>query len=149
MFPTNYDSEIDIRMHIAEILIDKAEQPNYEDLCNKVLHFVLNGKKFPSRIGSFIFDRVLKDTRANMDCLGNGKKESGSEKSELQEKAESYYGTPLIHNGHKCEVCGYSEEFNCLIVGTNDVCNDAIPLGKKDNVDKLFYNYYYVSFDAV
>ena len=40
-------SELHIRLHIAEMLKDKVEQSDFEELCNKVLRFVMDGIELP------------------------------------------------------------------------------------------------------
>ena len=41
------NSELHIRLHIAELLKEKVEQDNFDELCNKMLRFVMNGIELP------------------------------------------------------------------------------------------------------
>lgn len=43
-------SELQVRLHIAEMLKDKVEQPNYSELCEKALKFVMDGIELPKTL---------------------------------------------------------------------------------------------------
>ena len=47
MIFTEPKSELQVRLHIAEMLIDKIENDNYSELCEKMFIWVTNGIVLP------------------------------------------------------------------------------------------------------
>lgn len=152
------NSELHIRLHIAEMLKDKVEQPNYSELCEKALKFVLDGidlpkvKKNPMEEATemlsktFLFSNPLQDV---LKELGKGDLPKPKE-DELKDIATKYKGKGVVYKGYCCRICGYSPEFNCLIAGTNIKCNDSVTLGHTDVLlDESFNAYFYVGKDIV
>ena len=68
-------SELQIRLHIAEMLKDKVEQPNYSELCEKALKFVLDGielpkfKKTPAEEAADMFTKTFLFANPLQDAL--------------------------------------------------------------------------------
>lgn len=151
------NSELQIRLHIAEMLKDKIEQDNYIELCERAFIFVTNGidlpkvKKNPLEEAVDMFAKSMKPISLSKNSLDELMKElsgeslSKSQRDELKDLAGRYYGYCLTHKGHLCYICGYSDEFNCLIAGTYDDCDNADTLGHTDYVNKVEYRgYFYI-----
>lgn len=76
MIYTDGTSELHTRLHIAEMLKDKVEQPNYNELCEKVLKFVLDGielpkiKKTPAEEAADMFTKTFLFANPIQDTVG-------------------------------------------------------------------------------
>lgn len=156
------NSELHIRLHIAEMLKDKVEQDNFEELCNKVLLFVMNGidlpkiKKTPAEEAAdmlsktFLFPKFDKNSFDKMIKEIEGGEIPKSKGGELKELCEKHIHESCVIKNHTCFICGYSTEFDCLIAGTNVKCNDSVTLGHTDVLlDDSFNAYFYVGIDIV
>lgn len=152
------NSELQIRLHIAEMLKDKVEQSNFEELCNKVLHFVMNGielpkvKKNPMEEAADMFTKTFLFANPLQDALKELEKGDLSKpnEDELKDIATKYKGKGVVYKGYCCRICGYSPEFDCLIAGTNVKCSDSVTLGNTDVLlDESFNAYFYVGKDIV
>lgn len=151
------NSELQIRLHIAEMLKDKVEQDNFEELCNKVLRFVMDGielpkfKKTPAEEAAemlsktFLFANPLQDA---LKELGKGDLPKPKEE-ELRELANKHLKRLVTYKDIPCYICGYSTEFNCLIAGTNDECDDSIKIGDTDVIIQPCDHYFYVGRDVI
>lgn len=157
MFFNDFNSELHIRLHIAEILKDKVEQTNYEELCNKVLQFVLNGielpktKKDPMEEISNVLNKSFPLT-ANFSKMFEeiaGKEAPlRTKEDELKDLFETWQNTSFPYRGCTCFICGYSTEFNCLIVGTFTDYENSNTLGKNDVTNGINYrSYFYMSIE--
>ena len=153
------NSELHIRLHIVEMLKDKVEQANYEELCNKVLKFVLNGieipkiKKDPMEEMSNVlnksfplmanFSRVLEEIAGEENSLR-------TKEDELKDLFKNKQNTCFLYRGCTCFLCGYSTEFNCLIAGTTVDYENSNTLGKTDVTDGTNYrSYFYIPKEMV
>ena len=137
------NSELHIRLHIAEMLKDKVEQDNFEELCEKVLKFVMDGielpkiKKNPMEEAAEMLSKLATSGLHEIEKVELPKKDT--KENELESVAKTWNGYCLTRKGHLCYICGYSTEFNCLIAGTYDECDNADTLGRSDfifDVDK-------------
>ena len=150
------NSELHIRLHIAEMLKDKVEQPNYNELCEKALKFVLDGielpkiKKTPAEEAADMFTKTFLFANPIQDALKELEKGElpKSKEDELKDTAKRWDRYCITHKGHLCYICGYSTEFNCLIAGTYDDCDNADLLGNTDVFDKItFKHFFYIPLD--
>ena len=150
-------SELHIRLHIAELLKEKVEQDNFEELCNKVLRFVMDGielpkfKKTPAEEAADMFTKTFLFANPLQDALkelGKGDLPKPKE-DELKDIATKYKGKGVVYKGYCCRICGYSPEFNCLIAGTNDECDDSIKIGDTDVIIQPCDHYFYVGRDVI
>lgn len=150
-------SELQIRLHIAEMLKDKVEQDNFEELCEKALRFVMNGielpkvKKTPAEEAADMFTKTFLFANPLQDALkelGKGDLPKPNE-DELKDIATKYKGKGVVYKGYCCRICGYSPEFNCLIAGTNDECDDSIKIGDTDVIIQPCDHYFYVGRDVI
>ena len=157
MIYTDGTSELHIRLHIAEMLKDKVEQPNYSELCEKALKFVLDGielpkiKKTPAEEAADMFTKTLLLSNPLQDALKELKKGDlpKTKEDELKELANKNLCKTVYWKSIPCIVCGYSTEFNCLIVGTFDESKCGVKLSDSDVVlDDRFVNYFYVPKDV-
>lgn len=151
------NSELHIRLHIAELLKEKVEQDNFDELCNKMLRFVMNGielpkvKKNPMEEATemlsktFVFSNPLQEA---LKELGKGDLPKSKE-DELKELYEKHKHKLISVKNHECSICGYSTEFDCLIAGTDEICDDSVKCGNTDIIRMYYYHYFYVSKDAV
>lgn len=151
------NSELQIRLHIAEMLKDKVEQDNYAELCEKAFMFVTNGidlpkvKKNPLEEAVDMLAKSMKPYQVDMESFNKliGETAPPEKESELKKAAKRWQGYCLTHKNHLCYICGYSVEFHCLIAGTYDECDNADTLGRSDFVldeDKYRW-YFYIPYD--
>ena len=157
MIYTDGTSELHIRLHIAEMLKDKVEQPNYSELCEKALKFVMDGielpkiKKTPAEEAAdmftktFLFANPIQDT---LKELKNGDLPKTKE-DELKELAYKNLKRLVTYKDIPCYICGYSVDFDCLIAGTNDISMKGVTLSNTDMILAVFANNFYVPKDIV
>ena len=151
------NSELHIRLHIAEMLKDKVEQSNFEELCEKALRFVMNGidlpkvKKTPAEEAAEMVTKILAISNPVQDFIKDLKKGDlpKSNDDELKELCEKHIHESCVIKNHKCFICGYSTEFDCLIAGTNDECDDSIKIGDTDVIIQPCDHYFYVGRDVI
>lgn len=151
------NSELHIRLHIAELLKEKVEQENFEELCNKMLQFVMNGielpkvKKNPMEEATEMLSKTLVFSNPIQEALKGLDKDAlpKFKADELEELYEKHKHKIISVKNHSCSICGYSTEFDCLIAGTNEICDDSIKCGNTDIIRRYYYHYFYVSKDAV
>lgn len=151
------NSELQIRLHIAEMLKDKVEQDNFEELCEKALRFVMNGielpkvKKNPMEEAAdmlsktFLFSNPLQDAIKDLN-KGDLPK---SQEEELKELANNHLKRLVTYKDIPCYICGYSVDFDCLIAGTHDTNIEGVTLSNTDMILAVFANYFYVPKDIV
>lgn len=159
MIYTDGTSELHIRLHIAEMLKDKVEQPNYSELCEKALKFVMDGielpkiKKTPAEEAADMFTKTFLFANPLQDALKELKNGDlpKTKEEELRELANKNLKRLVTYKDTPCYICGYSVEFDCLIAGTFDNIENSISLDDKDCVlYKSFYTQYvYVPKDIV
>ena len=157
MIYTDGTSELHIRLHIAEMLKDKVEQPNYSELCEKALKFVMDGielpkiKKTPAEEAAdmftktFLFANPLQDALKELK-IGDLPK---TKEEELKELANSNLKRLVTYKDIPCYICGYSVDFDCLIAGTNDISMKGVTLSNTDMILAVFANNFYVPKDIV
>ena len=158
MIFTEPKSELQLRLHIAEMLQDKIENDNYVELCEKAYKFVTNGIVLPPQEKDQ-FAEVMKNLTSGLtQAIQNGgniveslpKTQMNDKERELKELYLIHAGKKINWNGETCFIYGYSTEFDCLIAGClNYGVGNCI---SKD--DKLFDNgtynsYFYVPKDIV
>lgn len=159
MIYTDGTSELHIRLHIAEMLKDKVEQPNYNELCEKALKFVMDGiqlpkiKKTPAEEASDMFTKTFLFANPLQDALKDLKKGDlpKTKEGELKELANKHLKRLVTYKNIPCYICGYSVEFDCLIAGYNVGKSVACFLSLDDKlIDDATYTYYtYVPKDIV
>lgn len=140
MIYTDGTSELHIRLHIAEMLKDKVEQPNYSELCEKALNFVMNGielpkiKKTPAEEAADMFTKTFLFANPIQDALKELKKGDlpKTKEDELRELANKNLKRLVTYKDIPCYICGYSVEFDCLIAGTFLSTEKGIILGDND-----------------
>ena len=151
------NSELNIRLHIAELLKDKVEQDNFDELCNKMLRFVMDGidlpkvKKNPMEEATemlsktFVFPNPLQEALKELE-KGDLPK---SKTDELKELYEKHKAKMVSFKNHECSICGYSPEFDCLIAGTNEDCDNSDKIGENDVIIQRYRHYFYVGKDII
>lgn len=159
MIYTDGTSELHIRLHIAEMLKDKVEQPNYSELCEKALKFVLDGieipkiKKTPAEEAADMFTKTFLFANPIQDALKELKKDDlpKTKEDELKELVEKYKGKHITYSEKPCYICGYSVDFDCLIAGTDYDIGKSINIDNSDCiiVSPRFSYYFYVPKDIV
>lgn len=151
------NSELHIRLHIAEMLKDKVEQDNFEELCNKVLRFVMDGielpkfKKTPAEEAADMFTKTFLFANPLQDALKELKKGDlpKTKEEELKELANKHLKRLVTYKDIPCYICGYSVDFDCLIAGTHDTNIEGVTLSNTDMILAVFANYFYVPKDIV
>ena len=152
MIYTDGTSELHIRLHIAEMLKDKVEQPNYNELCEKALKFVTDGielpkiKKTPAEEAADMFTKTFLFANPIQDALKELKNGDlpKTKEEELKELANKNLKRLVTYKDIPCYICGYSVEFDCLIAETFDDSAEGMLLGDKDCIlchDYPFYLY--------
>ena len=159
MIYTDGTSELHIRLHIAEMLKDKVEQPNYSELCEKALKFVTDGielpkiKKTPAEEAADMFTKTFLFANPMQDVLNELKKGDlpKTKEEELKELANRNLNKLVTYNDIPCYICGYSVEFDCLIAGTFENYAKGILLEPTDCIlSKTSFNQYlYVPKDII
>ena len=157
MIYTDGTSELHIRLHIAEMLKDKVEQPNYSDLCEKALKFVLDGielpkiKKTPAEEAADMFTKTFLFANPMQDALKVLKKGDlpKTKEEELKVLAYKHLKRLVTYKGISCYICGCSVEFDCLIAGTHDTNIEGGKLGHTDVLVDIYPRYIYVPKDIV
>ena len=150
-------SELHIRLHIAEMLKDKVEQPNYSELCEKALKFVLDGielpkiKKTPAEEAADMFTKTFLFANPLQDALKELKKGDlpKTKEEELKELANKHLKRLVTYKDIPCYICGYSVDFDCLIAGTHDTNIEGVTLSNTDMILAVFANNFYVPKDIV
>ena len=150
-------SELHIRLHIAEMLKDKVEQPNYSELCEKALKFVLDGielpkiKKTPAEEAADMFTKTFLFDNPIQDALKELKKGDlpKTKEEELKELANKHLKRLVTYKDIPCYICGYSVDFDCLIAGTHDTNIEGVTLSNTDMILAVFANNFYVPKDIV
>lgn len=152
MIYTDGTSELHIRLHIAEMLKDKVEQPNYSELCEKALKFVMDGielpkiKKTPAEEATEMFTKTFLFANPIQDALKELKKGDlpKTKEEELKELANKNLKRLVTYKDIPCYICGYSVEFDCLIAGAFDEIAGNVSLSDNDCIlchDYPFYLY--------
>ena len=141
------------------MLKDKVEQPNYNELCEKALKFVMNGielpkiNKTPAEEAADMFTKTFLFANPIQDALKELKKGDlpNTKEEELKELAEKYKGKHITYSEKPCYICGYSVEFDCLIAGTDYDIGKSINIDDSDCiiVSPRFAHYFYVPKDIV
>lgn len=151
MIYTDGTSELHIRLHIAEMLKDKVEQPNYSELCEKALKFVMDGielpkiKKTPAEEAADMFTKTFLFGNPLQDALKELKKDNlpKTKEEELKELANKNLKRLVTYKDTPCYICGYSVDFDCLIAGYNDGYGSGCFLSLDDKIiDGANYNHY-------
>lgn len=157
MIYTDGTSELHIRLHIAEMLKDKVEQPNYSELCEKALKFVIDGielpkvKKTPAEEAADMFTKTFLFANPIQDALNELKKGDlpKTKEDDLKELANKHLKKLVTYKDIPCCICGYSVDFDCLIAGTNDTNIEGVTLSNTDIILAVFANNFYVPKDIV
>lgn len=162
MIFTEPKSELQVRLHIAEMLKDKIENDNYAELCEKAYKFITNGVVLPPQEKD-AFAEVMKDLTSGLtqamqankqlDDIANSlpKPQIDDKECKLKELAEKNIGREVTGKEFPRYICGYSVEFDCLIAGTFNNTEKGVTLGDTDYLlhNPNFRNYFYVPKDIV
>lgn len=157
MIYTDGTSELHIRLHIAEMLKDKVEQPNYSELCEKALKFVMDGielpkiNKTPAEEAADMFTKTFLFANPIQDALKELKKGDlpKTKEEELKELANKHLKKIVTYKDIPCYICGYSVEFDCLIAGSNNTNIENDNLGQTDVLFDTYLRHIYVPKDIV
>jgi hypothetical protein len=122
------------------MLKDKVEQPNYSELCEKALKFVMDGielpkiKKTPAEEAADMFTKTFLFANPLQDALKELKNGDlpKTKEEELRELANKNLKRLVTHKDIPCYICGYSVEFDCLIAGTFLSTEKGVILGDND-----------------
>lgn len=153
MFINDLNSELNIRLHIAEMLKDKIEQENYAKLCEKALVFVMNGILLPKVKKNPMEESMEMLSKLAVNSLDEYEKAKlfppKPQADGLKELCEKNIHDIIVVKNHKCFICGYSKDFDCLIAGTNDDCDSSDKIGENDVIIQPCKHYFYVRKDIV
>lgn len=157
MIFTEPKSELQVRLHIAEMLKDKIENDNYAELCEKAYKFVTNGIVLPpqevdqfAEVMKNLTSGLTQAIQANkqLDDIANSlpkpQTETDNKEEKLKELANKHLKRSVTYKGVNCYICGYSVEFNCLIAETFDEISGNVSLSDNDCIlchDYPFYLY--------
>lgn len=158
MIFTEPKSELQVRLHIAEMLKDKIENDNYSELCEKMFIWVTNGIVLPPQEKDEFAEAMKNLTSGLTQAIQNGGNITdalpsmpikGSKEEELKELAYKHLKRLVTYKDIPCYICGYSVEFDCLIAGTHDTTIDGGKLGNTDVLVDICPRYIYVPKDIV
>lgn len=153
MIFTEPKSELQVRLHIAEMLKDKIECDNYAELCEKAYKFITNGITLPPQEVDQ-FAEVMKNLTSGLtQAIQNGgniveslpKPQMNDKKIELENIYLKHAEKRILWNAEPCFICGYSTEFDCLIAGCR-----KLGLGNSISKDDMLFDngtynsYFYV-----
>lgn len=153
-------SELQVRLHIAEMLKDKIECDNYGELCEKAYKFITNGIVLPPQEKD-PFAEVMKDLTSGLtqamkvnkqlDDIANSlpKPQIDDKEEKLKELASRNLKRLVTYKDIPCYICGYSVDFDCLIAGTHDTNIEGFTLSNSDMILAVFANNFYVPKDIV
>lgn len=155
-------SELQVRLHIAELLKDKIECDNYAELCEKAYKFITNGIVLPPQEKDQ-FAEVMKNLTSGLtqamqvnkqlDDIAKSlpKPQTDDKEDKLRELAEKNIGREVTGKEFPRYICGYSVEFDCLIAGAFNDSEKGVTLGDTDCLlhNPNFRNYFYVPKDIV
>lgn len=147
-------SELQVRLHIAEMLKDKIENDNYSELCEKMFIWVTNGIVLPQTAKDPLEETMLNLSKAiqnggNITDALPSMPIKGSKEEELKELANKNLCKTVYWKRIPCIVCGYSTEFDCLIAGTHDTSVVGDILSDTDTILSVSSKYFYVPKDIV
>ena len=155
MIFTEPKSELQVRLHIAEMLKDKIENDNYAELCEKAYKFITNGVVLPQTAKDPLEETMLNLSKAiqnggNISDALPSMPTEGSKEEELKKLANKNLLKSVAYNDVVCYICGYSVEFDCLIAGTFDNRVRCKTISDNDCLLRSHYPYYlYVPKDIV
>lgn len=135
-------SELQVRLHIAEMLKDKIECDNYSELCEKMFIWVTNGIVLPVTTIDLLEEAMQNDGNI-VDSLPQVPQINHKEVS-LQELATKNSKRIVNYKDECFHICGYSLEFDCLIAGNNNTNIESDKLGDTDVLFDIFPRYIYV-----
>lgn len=139
MIFTEPKSELQVRLHIAEMLKDKIENDNYAELCEKAYKFITDGVVLPQTAKDPLEETMLNLSKAiqnggNIADALPSMPIKGSKEEELKALASKYLHRVVTYKDIPCYICGYSVEFNCLIAETFDEIAGNVLLSDQDCV---------------
>ena len=148
MFFTEPKSELQIRMQIAEMLKDKVEHINYEQLCDRAYDWITKGVELPQKEKDPLNDFLTETMRKISESIGDS-----SDLPKTTEKKNPIIELYEKNKGREIQdlllppvvVCGYSIDFDCLIGGTDIPTLDKTSVDDSDFVDKKYERYRYIS----
>lgn len=108
-------------------------------------------KKTPAEEAADMFTKTFLFGNPLQDALKELKKGDlpKSNDDELKELCEKHIHESCVIKNHKCFICGYSKEFDCIIAGTNDDCDDDVKIGDTDVIIQPCDHYFYVGRDVI
>lgn len=143
------NSELNIRLHVAEMLKDMIEQDNYEELCNKALKFIIDGIDLPKIKKSSIEE--ASDFLVNTMSITKFEEIEPEEEfqlsvkeTELERLCKDNILKKVIFKDHECYVCGYSPELDSIILGSSEEFKGNITLYDNDVLLNYQFDYYYL-----
>lgn len=134
MFFTEPKSELQIRMKIAEMLKDKVEHINYEQLCDRAYDWITKGVELPQKEKDPLNDFLTETMKKLSESIGDSGDlpKSIEKKNPLIELYEKNRERRVLDSDNNAwYICGYSIDFDCLIGGTDSY------IGKADVVSDL------------
>ena len=155
MIFTEPKSELQVRLHIAEVLKDKIECDNYSELCEKMFIWVTNGivlpptAKDPLEETMLNFSKAIQNGGNIVDSLPQVPQLNYKEVVTLQELANKNSKRMINYKDENFFICGYSLEFDCLIAGNDNKNVESVKLGHTDVLFDIFSRYIYVPKDVV
>lgn len=158
MIFTEPKSELQVRLHIAEMLKDKIENDNYSELCEKMFIWVTNGIVLPQTEKDEFAEAMKNLTSGLTQAIQNGGNITdalpsmpikGSKEEELEKLASKNLKRLVTYKDIPCYICGCSVEFDCLIAGTHDTNIEGGKLGHTDVLIDIYPRYIYVPKDIV
>lgn len=154
MIFTEPKSELQVRLHVAEVLKDKIECDNYGELCEKMFIYIINGIVLPKTSKDPLEETILNLSKAMQNNINITDSlplipKINEKESQLKELATKNLIKLVKCKEIDCNICGYSLEFDCLIAGNSDPSVKSATLSNTDVILHPFLNYFYVPKEIV
>lgn len=133
---SDFSNEVHIRMYVLDVLKDYIKDPDFDDLADKAVEFILDGSNIPKVP---IRDTSSSDIAKNIMALFTGFNVDACISRNPLEQAyarlrKRYVFDPRDRDKHGV-IVGYSNDFNSLVAVCDESSKKGIARGSSDFVD--------------
>ena len=145
---SDFSNEVHIRMYVLDVLKDYIKDPDFDDLADKTVEFILDGVNMPKVP---VKDTSFSDITKSVLALATGSRVDAYISSNPLEQAYArlrmrYVFDPRDREKHGV-VVGYSNDFNSLVAvcdesskkGIAKVSSDFVDVNEKYVTNGFFY----------
>lgn len=132
----DFSNEVHIRMYVLDVLKDYIKDPDFDDMADKAVEFILDGANIPKVP---IRDASPSDIAKNIMALFTGFNVDTCTSRNPLEQAYArlrmrYVFDPRDRDKHGT-IVGYSDDFNSLVAVCDESSKKGIARGSSDFVD--------------